>query len=277
VPGRLWIQATYTLDGRHIYGFASQDLSSTLTQEGCKPYAPGRCWVNQMLSVQSVDMGANFVTGAVVASYGDKYPDSETGQFGFFTSTNIVHSGRYFYVIFFQSPPKSPALARGVAQSGNCLFRSPDVTAPKSWQPAGDLETVLASGSKSACRPIVTPSQGPIRSIQYSSKYKKWIALTAGRLRLPGDANPVAGFYSITSTDLVHWGNLTRVVEAPLGPKDNGSDIDSYPSLLDPESRSDNFETLDHDTAILLFTDHHLRHGVGTMNRDLRYYEVHVN
>lgn len=50
----------------------------------------------------------------------------------------------------------------------------------------------------------------------------------------------------------------------------------SYPSLIDPDSSTNNFETLDHETAILLFTVHHWLHGTGTLNRDLEFVPVRV-
>jgi hypothetical protein len=124
---------------------------------------------------------------------------------------------------------------------------------------------------------LTPPDIGPIRSIAYLKKTNMWIGMTAGRHQLPGDSQPVPGFYSLTSPDLIHWTNLQRVISLPMAPrKDSMTDIYSYPSLIDPESASKNFESLDHDKAILLFTDHHLRNGTGTLDRDLKYVIVDI-
>jgi hypothetical protein len=279
VPGQLWIQATYTLDGRRIEGFASQDLSTKMYAEGCdRAVHPGHCWANQIISVRSGDMGTHFIPGPVVASEGDTYPPSEVGQFGFFTSTNIVHFGPYYYVILFQSPPHDPGLSTGMTQSGNCMFRSNNFADPSSWRGwTGRGYSYQPDRGQGQCAIIAPSDLGPFRSIQFVPSARRWIAMTSGRHQLPGDSRPVPGFYSMTSPDLVHWENLTRVMPVPLAARsDSMDDIYSYPSLLDPESSTMNFETLDHGTAVLVFSVHHLRNGQGTMNRDLQYVTVQI-
>jgi hypothetical protein len=279
VQGHLWIQATYTLDGRHIEGLISQDLSRTTMAEGCNPEnIPGRCWVNQIIGVSSGDMGTHFNPGSVVASYGNTFPSNEQWHFGFFTASNIVRQGDFYYVVLYQTPPSTPGLAGGMTQSGNCLFRTNTILNPASWRAwTGTGFTYDANRGKGRCALISPADSGPFRSIQYLPKDHQWIALTAGRHQLPGDPRPVPGFYAMTSPDLMHWNGYARVMAVPLAARSDSMDsLFSYPSLIDPDSSTNNFETLDHETAILVFTVHHLLRGTGTMNRDLEFVPVRV-
>jgi hypothetical protein len=278
VPGQLWIQATYTLDGRHIEGLISQDLSRTKMAEGCQNRnIPGRCWVNQIIAVNSGDMGNHFNPGRVVASFGDNFPPQEKWQFGFFTATNIVHQGNLFYVVLFFTPPSIPGSSGGMTQSGNCLFRTNNILDPGSWRGwTGTGFTYDPNRGKGQCATISPADSGPYRSIEYAPKDHQWIVMTAGRHQLPGDPRPIPGFYSMTSPDLIHWSSYARVMGVPTSAADSIDNIYSYPSLIDPESSSNNFDTLDHDTAILVFSVHHLKHGVGTMNRDLEFTPIRV-
>jgi hypothetical protein len=87
----------------------------------------------------------------------------------------------------------------------------------------------------------------------------------------------VPGFYYSQSPDLVQWRPPRRIMRAPTRPRtDDPNLFMSYPSLLDPQSASRNFETLDSEDPVLLFTVQHLERGRGTMNRDLRYVPLRV-
>jgi hypothetical protein len=223
-------------------------------------------------------MGNHFIPGPVVASYTDKYPESELGQFGFFATTNIVHQGPFYYAIFFQSPPRDQGLSGGMTQSGNCLFRTNNFLNPESWRGwNGAGFTYNPNKGRAQCTLVAPAGTDIFRSIAYVPKLGQWIATTAGRHRMPGDSQPVPGFYTLTSTDLLHWGGLTRIMPVPMAPRTDSMDsVYSYPSLIDPDSTSRNFETLDHDSAILVFSVHHLRNGAGTRNRDLQYVGVRI-
>jgi hypothetical protein len=113
--------------------------------------------------------------------------------------------------------------------------------------------------------------------VQYIPKSHEYIATVSGRIKLDKEAVPTPGFYTLTSPDMIHWGPLSRLMKMPVAARvDDMNDIYSYPSLIDPKSKSRNFETLDHEEALILFSHHHLNHGSGTMNRDLDYVEVKV-
>jgi hypothetical protein len=274
VPGQLWIQATYTEDGQRIEGFASQDLSAPMREEGCnlKAGGPGHCWLNQIISIRSNDMGSHFSIGPVMASLGHQPPPANTYQFGFFSTTNIVKSGGYYYMLIYMTPedPKQP--------SGDCLYRTGTLDKPLSWRGwTGSDFTYDPIALNGQCTRVTPAEFGIVRSLEYIPAKAAWIALTTGRHKMPGDSSNLPGIYSMTSADMMHWGDLTRVVQMPVAASDDRKNIYSYPSLIDPDSKSRNFDTIDHNSAVLFFSVNHLSsNGGGTMNRDLDYVRVNI-
>ncbi len=85
------------------------------------------------------------------------------------------------------------------------------------------------------------------------------------------------GFYFSQSADLIHWSGPKLILPAPTRPREQQSEFFvSYPVLIDPQSSSRNFETIDSSEAWLVFTLQHLRKGQGTLDRDLVHVPVRV-
>jgi len=80
----------------------------------------------------------------------------------------------------------------------------------------------------------------------------------------------VWGFYYAFSTDLIHWTRRQLLFETVLTPLYQPGDPDpiAYPSLLDPDSPTRNFETTD-QTAYLYFTLFYYQNSQMTWDRDL--------
>jgi hypothetical protein len=273
--GELWIEATYTRDGRDVVALVSQDLSRRMRAEGCdRRDLPGRCWLNNILGARSNDMGRSFALlpgpSRMVATLGDRYPAEARARYGVFTTSNIVHHGSgYYMVAYLQAESMQPA--------GNCLFRTGDPFVPGSWRgwDGTDFSIDLArpDGDGRPCVPL-SPQvlQTEVRSLTYVPDRGVWLAVFRGRMKLAGDAAPVPGFYYAQSRDMLDWQAPRRIWAAPTqARRDDATMVTNYPSLLDPGSLSRNFESLDSGRPVLLFTVQHLRNGQGTMNRDLQY------
>ena len=83
------------------------------------------------------------------------------------------------------------------------------------------------------------------------------------------DNHKVWGFYYSFSPDLINWTHRKLLLEIELSwtVDSPGSDVSHlYPTLLDPDSNSRNFETTD-KTAYLYFTRNNFGHG--SLDRDL--------
>jgi hypothetical protein len=274
--GNLWIESTYTFDGKNIAALVSEDRTSLIAAEGCNAQGePGRCWTNEILAARSDDMGQSFSlyppASRTVASLGTEYPSTMHGRFGAFTASNIVAKDSFYYTIISVQGDKQPP--------GACLFRTENPLKPYGWRAWDGNEfsiDMTTANNSHVCSPLKgLPSE--VRSISYVSKKRRWIAVFASRIRLVGDTTPLPGFYYAESEDLKTWSAPRRILAAPTKPREGPEDYFTiYPSLIDPGSGSKNFETIDSNRAILTFTKQHLVQGRGTMNRDLMYVFVDV-
>jgi hypothetical protein len=259
-----WIEATYTLDGRTVTGLLSRELSTDERPIGCSPAKGTSCWLSDIVAVQSDDMGRRYRMGKVVASLGTQMPQNSPSRFGAFTTSNIARGQNgYYMVIYLQGD--------GVIR-GNCLLRSDDPMNSALWRAwDGNQFTIDMSRRESAraCK-ILSGLDQPVRSISWVPRKQLWLAMLATQRIMKGRL--VQGFFYAVSPDLRHWQPPRLTVEAALSGRQMGWDsFWNYPVLIDPMSRSRNFETLDHDEAFLIFTEQHLerRTANGTMDRDL--------
>lgn len=265
--GEQWIQAVYTQDGRQVHALVSQDFSLQSRRNGCRPSATGgQCWLNSIASAVSDNMGESFRIGQTVASIANSYPANHTGRLGVFTATNIARgSDDKYYLIAFVDYGTS---------RGNCIFQNDDPAKPSRWQAWSghrfDIDMTQSTAS-ALCVPIGGGRfQNEIRALLWSSAHRLWVVVTTARLKMPGDHVPVPGFYASTSSDLFNWSPMQRIMKAPTRPREEQLDyFVSYPSLIDINSKSMNFDTIDEGPLWLFFTWHHLKNGQGTFNRDL--------
>jgi hypothetical protein len=274
--GKLWIQATYTENGRDVAAIVSNDLALEMMKQGCtQTQKDKKCWVNRLLGAQSSDMGKNYEIdaneGKAVATLQTtpELTKDNSKMSGVFSSSNIVKSGKYYFSFFFLQDEQRK-------QSGNCLFRTSNPFDSASWRGwDGEAFTVnLSSASnKNSCEMVSTKFiSSNVRSLSYISSKKVWVAFYRARLKMEGDSEPVPGFYYSTSADLTTWSKGARVMTVPTLPRqDSNSQIMNYPSLIDPDSTSRNFDTVDSNYPWLTYSVHHLKDGKGTMNRDIRY------
>ncbi len=272
--GSVWIEATYTTDGRIIDALGSRALPDSRGQ-GCRFTGPGACWLNDIVSLRSTDGGRHYVLGPTVAAFRATYDPGRALRLGFFTVSNIVLWQGGFYAVV--------AWALGSGDTQNCLLRNQVIDDPSSWRAWDGKDFILDVSHASPIRPpcaaisAETLSQ-EVRSISYSSRSRRWAAIFADARRAPGTQRTVQGAYVSHSADLIHWGAASLIMALPLS-RDPArcNDFIRYPSLLDPKSRSRNFSTLDDATALLFFTYEHVRHCAGSLDRDLDVMEVPVS
>lgn len=263
--GKVWIEAVYTPDGTQVAAIGSRDMTDVMKRRGCRTGGtPGACWLNDLVSLGSSDMGDTFALGSTVATFGSAYPAGATQRLGAFTTSNIVGwDGAHAMFAWVEAPPRQ---ARG-----NCLLRTSNPMDGGSWR-AWDGQSFAADLARGAtCEPVPLASlPNEVRSLSWSTRHNRWIAVYASRQKLPGDAAPVPGFYYSLSADLRTWSGPRRIMAAPTRPREQQSDyFVAYPSLIDPDSRSRNFDTVDGERPLLFYTVHRLKNGAGTLNRDL--------
>lgn len=266
--GNLWIQALFTRDGKNVAALVSQDMTQETRRGGCPALSvPGQCWLNAILSAYSADEGRNFVLGAPVAELARRMPQGHEGRLGVFTVSNIVKGPDGYYMMTYMQGP-------GREQRGNCIFRSNDPMKPETWRAWNGTAFIVDlkdPGTGAQCKPVGAGRLlNEVRSLSWSTVHKTWIAVFTGRIKLDRDEVAVPGFYAATSPDLMNWSAPHRIMPAPTRAREQQNDyVVSYPSLMDPQSASRIFDTIDSNQPWLFFTWHHLSKGRGTLNRDL--------
>ncbi|MFC3440469.1 hypothetical protein ACFOKF_04505 [Sphingobium rhizovicinum] len=264
-----WIEATYTMDGRTVTALLSRELSIDTDPRNCKPGKGVSCWLSDIVTAQSGDMGRHYRMGKVAATLGDRMPAASPSRYGAFTTSNIARGQSGYYMVVFLDGPGSP--------KGNCLLRSDNPMNPALWRAwDGQQFTLDLSSPAQARRCHALPHlDAPVRSINWLPRQKRWVAMMAAQRMIDGKATQ--GFFYAQSADLRNWGLARLLLPAPVFRLEPGRDyMLSYPVLIDPDSRSRNFETLDHDQALLLFVRRRFEGANGTMDRDLLSMPVQI-
>ena len=236
------------------------------------------CWRNAVIQLLSTDGGRSFEApgadgrAAVVATLPDPYDGGAGRPTGYFSPSNIVRLGDYFYAFLF-------AESHGAQVRGACLLRTQRIFDPTAWRAFDgqgftvSLETWWAAGRPAPAWQGCTPVQAPRSTITSIARYGstgQFIALIAARRSPEPGGEPTAGVWYMVSDDLLTWSKPRLLLAAPLmfaygcGERD----VFAYPSLLDPESPSPTFESVG-DRAFLYLTRFNMRTCELSRDRDL--------
>jgi hypothetical protein len=92
------------------------------------------------------------------------------------------------------------------------------------------------------------------RSLVWNSDLNKWIVIGTGAKWDPSLSKDVWGFYFSTSDDLIHWSPRQLLMETEvfwgLDYFCGDPDPRDYPSLIDSNSPSPNFDVVDNNTYL---------------------------
>lgn len=265
-----WIEATYTMDGRNVAALLSRELSIDADPRNCTPGKGVSCWLSDILSAQSGDMGRRYRMGKVAASMGDRMPPASPKRYGVFTTSNIARGQSGYFMLAYLDGVGSPR--------GNCLLRSDNPMDPSLWRAWDGKQFSLALSDPAQTRRCEAMPQldEPVRSINWLPKQKRWLATMVTQRIIAGKLTE--GFFYSTSGNLRDWEPARLMIEAPVFHARPGMDSRwSYPVLIDPNSQSRNFETLDHDDVLLIFVRRRFEGENGTMDRDLVSMPVRIS
>ena len=277
---REWLAAPYTLDGRTVYALVHDEYQGHRRPARCLSGEYQKCWYNAVTLSVSRDGGRSFSDARpppdhLVASAPYRYqPDS--GPYGIFTPSNIVRSeddGYYYTIVRAEDREQQPL--------GSCLLRTKRLDDPRSWRAwdgsgfdvafADPYRGVPGGPADHVCAPLAMPEIATMHeSLTYNTYLDKYLLVGIAGDALPGRPGTTWGIYYSVSDDLVNWSRrkLIREIEAVWTYECGDSNPILYPSVLDPESTSRNFETTG-QRPYLYFTRFHYRNCVQTLNRDL--------
>ena len=165
----------------------------------------------------------------------------------------------------------------GPQPAGSCVLRTRNVADPKSWRgwsgsgftvtfPSPYLNTL--DPAQHVCQPVSYNHIGTLsESLGWSTYFKKWV-LVGSADNADGVSGP--GFYFYTSDDLINWSPAKLLMKAELPWTWQCSDGPHYrdPSLLDPQSKTRNFDTMG-QRPYLFFTRFNISSCSTSLDRDL--------
>lgn len=251
-----WIAATFSPDGRTVYGIVHNEFHGDRAA-GCRTGEDPACWYNTLTAVVSRNSGERFepTRPRLVAALPLRADETFGEHAGYFEPTNILAYGGAFYMMAnVVSPP--PQL------SGNCLLRTGDLSDAAAWRGwrEGAFGTRFADPygpepiepEAQLCDPVAPAAlPWPVTSLVRHIPSGRFVATMKGR-RTGEDGVERTGVFYATSRDLLEWEGPALLLEASINDACAPAEPIAYPALIDPESPDRNFGTIG-DTALLTY------------------------
>jgi hypothetical protein len=280
---REWISAVYTQDGVNIHALVHNEYQGSAHPGMCSSGNYFSCWYNSITYASSMDMGLTYTHAPApqhrVANVPYKYVDGD-GPYGIFEGSNIIRSpkdGYYYKLLHLEK--------YGEQDWGMGVMRTQALEDPTSWR-CWDGEGFNASfidpyieenyyPADHVCKPVSRDNiEKMADSLTYNTFFKKYLLVGAAGLYDPDVGEVVHGFYYSLSDDLINWSPRQLLMKAklwwtPFLPGDSYG----YPSLIDPDDDSMNFEYTDKQ-VYLYYTRWHIG---STYDRDLVRVPIEFN
>lgn len=243
---RVWIAAPHV--GGRTVALAHAEFHGHLRPGLCAAGTYAACWRNSVVELTSPDGGLSFERAGVVAALPYRLDPGQTRRSGYFNPSNIVTRDGFLHAFVF-------AEATGAQRRGPCLIRRPVAGGPADWRAwdgagfgarfADAYAGPVADPAAHACAPLPGLSS-TLSSVVWSTAAGRWLAVTPASLR-DGDGRTRGGIWWTASDDLVRWDRPRLLIELPLlWRRDCAAEAAwAYPSLIDPDSPSPSFETVD--------------------------------
>jgi hypothetical protein len=245
---RSWIAATH-VQGTRVEALAHVEFHGHLRPWLCRAgYA--ECWSNAIVALESSDGGRRFerMTPAIVAALPYRYDGKAGRRVGYFNPSNILRFDGQLHVFVFAE--RWRAQRRGV-----CLLRRPLEGGAGDWRAwdgsgfgvrfADPYRQAVLDPGRHVCAPLAGLTS-TLSSVVRHERTGRFLAVTPAELPAP-DGTLRRGIWWTVSDDLLRWSRPELLHEVPLLWRRDCTRpaAFAYPSLLDDDSASENFETVD--------------------------------
>ncbi|MEO1747085.1 MAG: hypothetical protein AAFR27_00440 [Pseudomonadota bacterium] len=277
-----WISGLYTEDGKTVHALVHNEFQGNAIGGAVCPSGEYiKCWYNSITYTRSDNSAASFtrpfdVPDHIVATLPFPY-EPDAGVAGAFSPSNIIKHEGYYYAFF-------KAQTRPDGDQHVCLMRTQTLDDPGSWvfwtvfgfdgkfaDPYRSDEKVIRQGQ---CQAIDLPDIAQMyEGVVWNTALQKFVLVgTSNDPQLT--PNPF-GFYYAVSDDLINWERRQPLLEVrlPWRARSPVQAVYLYPTIIDHDSPTRNFETADED-MYLYFT--RLNKGQSGLDRDLVRVRVEV-
>jgi hypothetical protein len=272
-----WIAGVHTEDGQTIYAVLHNEYQGHTHAGQCPSGDYFNCWYNALTLAVSTDGGASYADAApppghLVATLPYQY-EGAAGPYGIFEGSNIIKGADGLYYQFIRIDDyRSP-------EQWICLMRTDTLADPRAWMAwdgegfnlpfVNPYQQAFDDPREHLCAPISPHEIGTMHeSITYNTYLDRYVLVGTTADTING--REVWGIFYAFSTDLIHWSHRQLLLETELTWTYQTGDDDpvAYPTLLDPDSPSRNYETTD-QRAYLYLTQFNYQAGQMTLDRDL--------
>jgi len=270
-----WIAATYTEDGETIFAIVHNEYEGWTHPGQCRTSRwTMDCWYNGLTLAVSTDVGLTYSHPVapplhLIAASSLQY-EKDIGPSGIFAPTSIVKGSDGYYYAMAQ---RTRWTAPNTGAQWSCLMRTADLADPDAWRFwDGDMfegrfvnpyTDPVANPEDHDCAPVDRDNIADMHeSLVYSEYLDRYILAGASQ---DGDQY---GFFISLSNDLINWTHRRLLLERhlPWTTSDPSEPVHGYPSLLDPQSTSRNFETIG-KTAYVYYSRNNRQPG--DLDRDM--------
>jgi hypothetical protein len=266
-----WLASPYTFDGYTIYALVHNEYHGW---EHAGMSQTGDTLIDVYTSLtlaKSVDKGKSYslTPNYLVATLPYKYVSSE-GPVNISMPSNIVHNpvDDYFYAFVTVQLPKTSLVY--ISE-----MRTKTLDDPRSWRAWDGQGFNMEFVDPYASTPENPPKHIPVRildpnmggsSLSFNTYFNKWLVVGSGNTFNNRTNESFGGFCFSLSDDLIHWSKPQLLMEFQQNwPPSWDEEFRIYPSLLDPQDVSRNFE-ITGQTSYLYFT-----HGYHFMSENDGY------
>ena len=274
-----WIAATWTDDGKTIYALVHHEYQGHRHAGACAFKEYIACWYNSITYARSDDGGVTFLQSDppdVVATAPFQQQVGQGRHRGFFSPTNIIKRGRYWYALIYTTGWEGQ-------RPGMCVFRTSDIAQPALWRAwnGADFERqfedpYLTSGSPdntASCSPVTGNWFGSVQRIDGSDLAIAVFLHATG----VGEARSWQLAYSV-SRDLLAWSAPVDLKSMAYFGSHDCKDVAryGYPSLVDMTQAAPNFDAVG-GTAELFLTRFNVSGCRNSFDRDLVRYKIKID
>jgi hypothetical protein len=273
---RQWLGSPYTLDGNTVYALLDEEYLGHQHPGQCSTGFQN-CRLSTITSAVSTNQGVTFTHAAPPSHLAAVLPYRYTPDVpsnGYSSPSNIVKNYDGYYYSLFKAEPS------GQQQPGACLMRTKNVADPASWRAWDGTGfnvqfinpyTSTASPAQHVCAPVSSNQIEMTESLTFNTWLGAYLLVGSSSQYDSSLGRDVFGFYYSTSADLIHWSQRKLLMETNTPGMYQCGDPDpaQYPSLLDPNSQSRNFETTGRTMYLYYTKDHFNQFCNQTLDRDL--------